>query len=222
MELACKRSDAAVGFSKHGLSGDSDFTGKRSSLHRPTPLKPDSVSQIQGIWCVLNVWSGKEFSIETKLTEAGIGRFLPRQDVLRIHRVRQADCADGWRNKRISVTIPYYPTYLFACYRDDAERCVLLEMKGIDNILDVHETDQDQLIATLASLEISYNAQPFMHQGEWQKPGKRVRVKAGAYMGAVGEIAYVDGKSRLHVGIRTLGQPVELDVDPSECEPWSE
>ncbi len=202
-----------------GASDDADYTKR---LHY-VPTNSDGtlkIREIEGIWCVLNCWSGKEFSIERNLRESEIGCFLPCRDEIRVYKVRDVRYAEGYRKEKRRVTVSHYPTYLFAAYRDDCERAALIELEGIDNIIDVHETDQSGLIDTIASLQISYTVDPFMHKGEWQKPGKRVRVKAGAFMGAVGEIAFIDGQARLHVGIRTLGQPVELSVDPSECEPW--
>lgn len=174
-----------------------------------------TVAGIGGHWVVARVRPRAEKELAGDLRDAGFDYFLP----LKRHRTpdrhvrhlplqhlaRLVFCAAQ------DAPLPGYnvPTDLFY---------FLKEHPSCQGMVEVPPARQGQLVRELSEIHHGICLNPEHVDEQFARPGKRVRIKSGAFMGREAEIDTVGKRCRVTVPVTLLGQTVPLTIAASEVE----
>lgn len=169
-------------------------------------------------WCAIHAWAGRERAVYESLIYRGIETFLP---IERLRRVK------GGKVQHIDR--PLYPGYAFAAYPDSDIRYEIRRSKYVLELLHTTtELAQQRMASDIASLRMALEIDPTADVTEWaSEPGRHVRVISGSFVGLTGTIIRRARKvsdkhivkDLLYVGVMFLGRVLEIEIDPSFCEP---
>ena len=156
-------------------------------------------------WFVLYTKARQEKSLGRELLKYQVPFYLPLVKKTNVSRNR----------KRISL-VPLFGGYLFV-YGAEEERVRCLTTNRISRVLVVEQPEQlvfdlrqfRRLIAANAPLTIESRL----------APGRRVRVRQGAFAGVEGTVLKRRGETRLLVAINFLQQGASVEIDDFLLEP---
>jgi transcription antitermination factor NusG len=171
------------------------------------PDREFSVRAIPGTWSVAEVKKREEAAAEDACRRAGLYTYLPRVKQKRIDRSGRHEWV--WR--------PMFTEYLFLAWVNPDQRGDALDARGVKGLLPVHR--QQRLVNDLAAIQGVLAVDPVQDVGAWMAAGRRAKVVAGPFAGTVGTIAERRGRRVFLVGVETLGQAVELEVQDWQVEP---
>lgn len=127
-----------------------------------------------------------------------------------------------WTDRRKLVEFPMFPNYVFVRFTLRDMHAVLMT-PGVSTIVRVNGypapvPDEElasvrRVVEQLACTGGVAEVRPFFAEGE------RVRVREGPFEGAEGYVIEVRGRKRLLVGITTIGQGLEIDIDTRLLDP---
>ncbi len=162
------------------------------------------VETLVGDWWVVHTRSRCEKALAAALDRKGIGYFLPLTRRKRTH-----------GGRIVWVDMPLFPSYLFLCGGADARYETLMTHRAADVIAVV---DQDRIKEELRHVYrvTASNMQVDLYTGLRQ--GRRCRVTHGPLRGLEGTVLRRRGICRIYVGVETLGQSAELEIDPALLE----
>lgn len=182
-----------------------------------TPARK-AVKDIDGLWCVLRTWGGREFVVAEALLKAGVGHFLPYTEVRRLY-----------RSKKITAKVPAFANYVFsACPIDerggDYDGGALYDIRGtkyVSEVIRVPSWQRRRLVSDLEWME-QWMEEAKVY-GEFFEsdvflPGRRVRVVSGKYEGLEGDVVKRRDKEVIQVGVTLLGQCLVRDIDELDIE----
>lgn len=159
-------------------------------------------------WYACYTRARSEKKVAERLEGKGVSCYLPL-----IPRVRQ------WADRKKVVEWPAFPGYVFCRFRDTDYRDVLTT-PGIATVLGSGGEP-----APIPDEEIE-NVRRFVdgiaatgqepEPGHAFREGQAVRVVRGPFQGVVGRVREIRGRKRLLVGIRGIGQALEVDI-PAEA-----
>jgi transcription antitermination factor NusG len=166
---------------------------------------------LQKRWYAVHVRSNQERATGRLLEGRAVEVFLPDYMV----RVRRTD-------RRVEVTRPLFPGYLFARIDLAApERVEVLRAPGTVRIVGFGEGPIPIPDDVIHSLRILVGAgQGTVRPHPLVRAGQRVEVTDGPFAGAIGVIARTEGrKPRLVVEVEFLGRAVAVPIGPDEVRP---
>ena len=120
------------------------------------------------------------------------------------------------RGRRVQSFVPLFGGYLFLL-GTDSERVKCLATNRVAQILPV--PDGEQLAGDLKNVQHLILADAPLTVERQLKPGRKVRVKAGALQGLEGTVITQRGKSKLVVAVQMLQQGVSMEIDNFLLEP---
>ncbi len=158
----------------------------------------------------------REKAVAKSLSNKGIECYLP---MLSVRQIR--------RGQSVTVKRPLYPFYLFAAFSSKAERHRIREHHLVKDLLYQPEHTQEELSQQIADIRTVLKENPSADSTPWAKDGVKVIVTSGPFMGIRGEIIKrrrrIKGETiiidLLHVGVTLLGRVLEVEIDPTICEP---
>jgi transcription antitermination factor NusG len=112
--------------------------------------------------------------------------------------------------------LPLFNGYLFL-YASDDERLRAIATNRVSQLLIVH--DSSGLIDDLRSVHRLIQSGAPLGVEMRLKPGRRVRVTSGPFMGLEGTIEACRGGHRLIVGVKLLQRGVSLEIEDACVEP---
>lgn len=162
-------------------------------------------------WYACYTRARHEKRVEYVLRERGIESYLPV-----ITRIRQ------WKDRKRRVDFPLFPSYVFGRFTLNEVHSVLTT-PGVSTIVRINgyptpipdcELENIRCFAA-AVAESGFEPEPaaFVREGDW------VRVVAGPFRGVVGIVVERRGRRRILVGLRAIGQGLEVDIDARCLEP---
>jgi transcription antitermination factor NusG len=162
-------------------------------------------------WYAVHLRSNQERATGRFLEGRAVEIFLPTYTL----RVRRTD-------RRVEVTRPLFPGYLFAHIDlTAAERVEVLKAPGIVRIVGFGEGPVPVPEEVIRSLGILVGAgQGTVRPHPLVRTGQRVEVTDGPFAGAIGVIARTEGrKPRLVVEVEFLGRAVAVPIGADEVRP---
>lgn len=165
-------------------------------------------SKAERLWYAVHTRSNFEKKVALELDRKGIETFLPA--FCEVHR---------WKDRKKTVEIPYFPSYIFVRIEDEPERRLdVLRTNGTVRILGnagaiepIPEAEIDRFQRLVAS-RLSVQSHPFM------KEGASVRVKAGPLQGIEGLLVQVRNQNRLLLSLNLLARSVATEIDLCDVE----
>ena len=138
---------------------------------------------------------------------------LERQQVR--HYLPLARMDRTWGGRRVSVTLPLFPGYLFL--EGGADACeAAWKTRRVAKILPVN--DQDRLRAELRHVQqvVESGVEVDLHPA--LEVGRRCRVTGGTLKGLEGVVMRRRRRSRLHIAVTMLGQSAVVEIDSALLE----
>ncbi|MEX2139936.1 MAG: transcription termination/antitermination NusG family protein [Pirellulales bacterium] len=119
------------------------------------------------------------------------------------------------RGRRVESLLPLFRGYVFVFSRED-ERVETLRTNRVSQLIEV--ADQEKLCADLWQVQqLIARRAPFVVEARLV-PGRRVRVKSGAFMGIEGVVEQQRSGYRLIVEVAFLQQSVSVELDETLVE----
>ena len=162
-------------------------------------------------WYACYTRSRHEKQVSRLLEERGFETFLPL-----VGRVSQ------WKDRRKLVQWPLFPSYVFGRFGDaDMQRVLatpgvagLVRTNGRPTPIDDEELDNVRRFArTLADGDVEVEHRPFLAEGEW------VEVMDGPFQGIRGIVVQRRNRRRVLIGLKAIGQALEIDIDTRALRP---
>jgi transcription antitermination factor NusG len=163
-----------------------------------------------GGWYAVYTKARHEKRVSGLLQERGIETFLPL-----IPRVSQ------WKDRKKLVQWPLFPSYVFV----RAAHCDAYGMLGVPGVaavvkangrpavIDDRELDNVRLFAeALQNGPAVAESRPFHARGSW------VEVTDGPFRGVRGVVEERRGRTRVLIGLKALGQGLEVDIDARQLK----
>ena len=155
-------------------------------------------------WYACYTKARHEKRVDTQLQERGIETFLPL-----VTRVRQ------WKDRRKEVEFPLFPSYVFGRFALTESHRVL-SVPGVSTLvksdgrpmwIEEAELENVRLFARALTVgKVEPEVRPFFAVGEW------VEVMDGPFAGVRGVVEQQRGQRRLLIGLKAIGQGLEVDV----------
>jgi transcription antitermination factor NusG len=162
-------------------------------------------------WYAVYIMSRHEAKVEKVLQQKGVEVFLPRVMTPR-----------RWRNRKVSLTLPLFPGYLFVntCL-DTNDYLMILKAPGVVRVLG-NGSPTPVPGETVDSIKtIVESDQPF-YPWRYLEKGKQVRVLDGPLAGTIGFIqGRKEKKRRLIVSVELFQRSVAVELDDDAVERWS-
>jgi transcription termination/antitermination protein NusG len=146
-----------------------------------------------------------EKQVERMLRERGISTFLPL-----VPRISQ------WRDRRKLVEWPLFPSYVFGRF-DTTQTHEVLSIPGLTAVVSaggrpIPIPDEDlenvrRFARGLCSAGAAAERRPFFAEGV------PVQVVAGPFKGVRGIVVEQRGRRRVLIGLKAIGQALEIDID---------
>jgi len=160
------------------------------------------------LWYAVHTRSNFEKRVALELDRKGLETFLPA-----FHETHR------WKDRRKTVEVPYFPSYVFVRIEDAPERRLdVLCTTGAVRILGqanriepIPEPEIDRFQRLVAS-NLSAFAHPFL------KEGASVRVKAGPLQGIEGLLVQFKNRNRLLLSLNLLARSVATEIDLCDVE----
>jgi transcriptional antiterminator RfaH len=156
-------------------------------------------------WWVLYTKARQEKAVARQLLVREIPFYLPL--VAKRHLIR---------GRRVQSLVPVFSGYVFL-FGDEWERVGSLKTNRISRILNVD--NQDELYRDLRHVSRLIDSDAPLTVERRLQPGRPVRVKTGAMIGAEGVVISRRGQNRLLVAVTFLQQGVSMEIDDFLLEP---
>jgi transcriptional antiterminator RfaH len=174
----------------------------------PESLLDDSITTepiVERQWWAIYTKPRQEKSLARDLLAYRVPFFLPL--------VRKRSI---YRGRRIQSYLPLFAGYLFL-FGSDEDRLRAIATNRISQLLIVH--DSSTLVDDLRSIHRLIQLGVPLGVETRLKPGGRVRVTSGPFMGLEGTIEACKSGYRLIVGVNLLQRGVSLELDDASVDP---
>jgi transcriptional antiterminator RfaH len=179
--------------------------GEEPDLYPDTLLDQPPSEPTDRRWFALYTRARQEKSLARELLKYGVPFYLPL--------VRKTSVSRGRRRTSLS---PLFAGYIFL-HAAEEERVRSLATNRVSRVLTVEQPEQlvydlrqlRQLIAAGAPLTIESRL----------APGRRIRVRQGAFAGLEGTVLKRRGETRLLVSVNFLQQGASVEIDDFLLEP---
>jgi transcription antitermination factor NusG len=161
-------------------------------------------------WYACYTRARHEKRVSEQLALSGIETYLPL-----LLRERQ------WSDRRKLVGFPLFPGYVFGRFAlEDLYRVVtvpgvatVIRHNGVPSPIEDGELENvRRFVAALAQTGQVPETRPL-------EPGEAVRVMHGPFEGVEGVVVERRGRRRVLVGLKTIGQGMEIDIDRRNLQP---
>ena len=162
-------------------------------------------------WYACYTRARHEKQVEALLQQRGFDSYLPL-----IPRVRQ------WKDRKKLVQFPLFPSYVFGRFALK-ELHEILTTPGVSTVVRAngyptpipeHDIENVQRFAlAINETGIEPNQRPFLVEGQW------VKVIDGPFEGVEGVVIEERGRKRVLIGVKAIGQGLEIDIDTRLLKP---
>jgi transcription antitermination factor NusG len=156
-------------------------------------------------WHVLYVKARCEKKAAAHCARHHLDAYLPLRRETRIY-----------QRRRVTVDKPVFQGYVFARF-SPAQRADLMRSHAVLSVIDVE--DQARFLRELDQVRLALNVDPTLGVERVLKPGRRVRITSGPFMGLEGTVRTVRGTTRVMLAVEMIGQAVVVDAETALLEP---
>lgn len=156
-------------------------------------------------WHVLYVKSRCEKKVADHCAKHGLEHYLPLRRETKIY-----------QRRRVTVDKPLFKGYVFASF-DNAQRVELMRSHSVLSVLEVE--DQAKFLHELNQVRQALSVDPTLSVERVLKPGLRVRITSGPFMGLEGIVSVVRGAERVMLAVDMIGQAIVVNAETALLEP---
>ena len=167
-------------------------------------------------WYAIYTRARHEKQVDRLLSERGFETFLPL-----------APRMSRWKDRRKLIEWPLFPSYVFGRFSlDDAYRVLgtpgvatLVKVNGRPAPIAAGELENVRLFACAlrdGGVKADPTPRPFLETGKW------VEIVDGPLAGVQGIVVEHRSRRRILIGLKTIGQGLEVDVDVGALRPIPE
>ena len=121
-----------------------------------------------------------------------------------------------YQRRKVTVEKPLFPSYIFSSFDEDGR----LELLKTNNVLRILEpTSRRQLLHELAQVRKALNVDPSLASCSALRRGRRVKIRAGPFMGVEGVVQSLRGRAKVCLNVDMIGRAVAVEVDREFLEP---
>lgn len=176
-----------------------------SETPSPLPVYANRPSEVGGRWTVARVIPRHEKALTLRLSEAGLGYYLPMVETRRI-----------LAGKKRTSHVPIFSGYVFAALPDRESWYVLTGESGVYQTIEV--VDQHRFVREMDELHTAmHSARRVMVCPEVQVDTV-CRVRSGPLMGHEGPVISRSKPNVVTIVISTLQRAVMVEIDPARLE----
>ena len=121
-----------------------------------------------------------------------------------------------YQRRKVTVTKPVFPGYIFLCYGPDRKTAVL-KSNLVVRILVVAR--QDVLVRELTQIRLALSVDPTLDACAAFQAGRRVLIKHGPFQGLEGVVQVVKGHARVLLNVEMIGQALAVEGGMEMLEP---
>lgn len=156
-------------------------------------------------WYAVYTSSRHEKRIKEQLDSRSIESFLPLCEA--VHR---------WKDRRVSVSLPVFPGYLFVRISLPEHRLPVVAIPGVVNLVGRPGCPTAVADHEIEALRICCARGHRMVPHPYLTAGARIRVRNGPLADMEGILVRHKGKSRLILSIKLIARSVAVEVDASD------
>jgi transcription termination/antitermination protein NusG len=182
----------------------------RDSFGSPVDDRVPAALYASPHWYACSTRARHEKRVSEQLSRRGVETYLPV-----VLRERQ------WSDRRKLVEFPMFPGYVFGRFTlEEIQRVVtvpgvatVVRHNGVPSPIPEGELENvRRFVAALAETGEIPEPRPL-------EPGEAVRVMHGPFEGVEGVVVERRGRRRVLVGLKTIGQGMEIDIDGRNLHP---
>jgi transcriptional antiterminator RfaH len=155
-------------------------------------------------WFVLNVRHRSEKKVAQVCEAHGLDYYLPLRSETKIY-----------QRRKVTVKKPLFPGYIFVAFEPD-DRIYLLRTNHI--IRFIVPPSENVLIYQLEQIRKALEIDETLGVGNAIRQGRRVRIKAGPFMGVEGVVESARKTSVVRLNVELIGQAAVLEIDRDYIE----
>jgi transcriptional antiterminator RfaH len=121
-----------------------------------------------------------------------------------------------YQRRRVTVDKPVFQGYVFACFGPE-QQPDLMRSHAVLSVLNVE--DQGRFLREIEQVRLALNVDPTLGAERVLKPGKRVRITSGPFMGLEGTVRTVRGTTRVMLAVEMIGQAIVVNAETALLEP---
>jgi transcription antitermination factor NusG len=173
-------------------------------------MSKESIPMSERRWLAAYVKMHHEKKVRDRLTEMGIGNFLPVQEEVRL-----------WSDRKKKVERVLIPMMIFVYVNPDEQRTVIklpavlrymvLRGEHTPTVIPAPQMEQFRFMVDYSGSSVNFYTRAL-------SPGEKVRVIKGSLTGLEGELVTIDGKSNIAIRIEQLGCAT-VEMHSSMVEP---
>jgi transcription antitermination factor NusG len=156
-------------------------------------------------WHVLYVKPRCEKKVAGHCDKHGLGQYLPLRRETKIY-----------QRRRVTVDKPVFQGYVFACFTPE-QKADLMRSHAVLSVLDVE--DQALFLRELEQVRLALEVDPTLSVERLLKPGRRVKITSGPFMGLEGTVQTIRGATRVMLAVEMIGQAVVVNAETALLEP---
>ena len=174
------------------------------------PVAPDHLYR-EPHWYACYTRARHEKQVESLLAQRGVQSYLPV-----VPRVRQ------WKDRKKLVQFPLFPSYVFGRFALNELHGILttpgistvVRSNGYPTPIPQQDIENVQRFALgIIETGIEPDPRPFLVEGQW------VRVTEGPFEGVEGVVIEERSRKRVLIGVKAIGQGLEIDIDTRLLRP---
>lgn len=161
-------------------------------------------------WYACYTRSRHEKRVEDQLAQRGFETYLPL-----LARARQ------WSDRQKVVEFPLFPGYVFGRFALEHIHQVLT-VPGVATVIrhnGVPSPIADEELENVRRFVTALGETGQVPEPRALEPGQPVRVMRGPFEGVEGVVVERRGRRRVLVGLKTIGQGMEIDIDGQSLDP---
>lgn len=180
------------------------------SLRAESAVGPEAVAD-EPRWYACYTRARHEKRVGAMMRDRGVETFLPL-----ITRESQ------WKDRKKLVEWPLFPSYVFGRF-PVTEAYRILTIPGVSTLVkaagrpapieDGELENVRRFADALRQGDVEVEPRPFLAKGEW------VEITSGPFCGVRGVVVQRRGRRRVLIGLKAIGQGMEVDVETSVLRP---
>ncbi len=185
-----------------------NLDGRLFSVSSTVLLPPPATASGQLQWYAVYTRPRHEKRIKEQLDGKSLESFLPLYEA--VHR---------WKDRRVRVSLPVFPSYLFVRIALPEHRLPVLTVPGVVNLVGrpgCPTPIEDQEIEALLVCSVHGHR---MMPHPYLNVGGRVRVRSGPLADLEGILVRKKGRSRLILSVKLIARSVAVEVDADDVAP---